>query len=105
VGQQHFNATFQELSRGWVPGTEALCFLPASPAIKPGRKNPGIVEHYEVIGPEKVGKFAEKAVPEHSGAAVQVKQPGRGPVGKGFLGNQFGGKMVVELGNQHEAVL
>jgi hypothetical protein len=70
-------------------------------AIKPGRKDAGIVEDDEVAWLEKVGEFAEQAIGVAAAGALQVQHAGAVAGGEGFLGDEFTGKMEVEIGNPH----
>jgi hypothetical protein len=70
-------------------------------AIKPGGKDAGIVEDDEVAWLEKVGEFAEQAIGVAAAGALQVQHAGAVAGGEGFLGDEFTGKMEVEIGNPH----
>jgi len=70
-------------------------------AIKPGGKNAGIVEDDEIAGLQEVGEFAEQAMGIAAAGSLQVQHAGAVARGEGLLGDEFGGKVEVEIGNPH----
>ncbi len=52
----------RKLARGRIARAEGLGFCPAPPAVKAGRKDPRVVEHDQVVRPQKVRKIAKLAV-------------------------------------------
>ena len=70
-------------------------------AIKPGGKNAGIVEDNEIAGLQKVGEVAEQAIGIAATGPLQVQHAGAVACGEGFLGDEFVGKVEVEIGNPH----
>ena len=70
-------------------------------AIKPGRKDAGVVEDDEIAGLQKVREFAEQRVRIAAAGALQVQHAGAVAGGEGLLGDEFAGKVEMEIGNPH----
>ena len=65
-------------------------------------KDAGVVEDHQIAGPQEFGKVAEQAIGIVAAASLQVQHAGAVACGEGVLGDEFVGKMEVEVGNQHE---
>ncbi len=70
-------------------------------AIKPGRKNAGIVEDDEIAGSQKVGEFTKQGVRIAAANPLQAQHAGAVAGGEGFLRDEFDGKVEVEIGDLH----
>ncbi len=92
AGQENFDASTQEISRGGICRAEWLRLDPTPAAIQPGGKDAGVVEHHQVIGSQQVRKIPELQVSQLRLAAIQVQQARPCPVGRGLLSNEFLGK-------------
>jgi hypothetical protein len=74
----------------------------ACPApVKPRWKDSSVVEDHKIARPQQIRKVAEVAISILATTPVQMEHARAGAVGKGLLGNEFGGKMKLEVGNQH----
>ncbi len=70
-------------------------------AIKPGRKDAGVVEDDEIAGLQKVREFAEQTIRIAAAGALQVQHAGAVTGGEWLLGDEFAGKVEIEIGNPH----
>jgi hypothetical protein len=70
-------------------------------AVKPGRKDAGVVEDDEIAGLQKVGEFAEQAIGIAAAGTLQMQHTRSVAGGEGLLGDEFVGKVKVEIGNPH----
>jgi hypothetical protein len=96
-GEQYLDHALEKVTRRWVLRAYRLRLCPASPAVEACRKNSGIIEHSQVVWPEQVGEVAKPTVIKRSRAAVQLQKAGCSPIRQWFLGNQFRGKVIIEL--------
>jgi len=101
ASKQYFHASFQEVARGWIVRAERLRFSSAAAAIETRRENTSVVEDDEIVGAQKGRKVTEPAVFKPSGCGREVKKPRGGALWKRLLGDQFFGKIVMEIGNKH----
>jgi hypothetical protein len=100
--QQDFDAAAQKIARRGIVRAERLSAGSLAAAIEARRKDAGVIEDQEIAGPKQVREFAELAVlvaagpveVQHAGSFDRARRPG-------FLGDEFIGKMEVEVGNQH----
>lgn len=99
--QQNFDAPLKEIARRGVVGTDRLGLRATPPAVEPGGKYAGVVEHEKVVGPQKAGKVAEDEVLGSSGLPIQVEHPRSAAVGQSLLGDLPRRKVVVEVGYLH----
>ena len=84
--QQNFDAPLEEIARRGVVGTDRLGLRATPPAVEPGGKYAGVVEHEKVVGPQKAGKVAEDEVLGSSGLPIQVEHPRSAAVGQSAPG-------------------
>ena len=80
---------------------ERLRSIALASAVKSCRENPGVVQHQQVVGPKKAGKFPEISIGDLPGVAVQVKQSRSGTVRERFLCDLLFGKIVVKVRDEH----
>ena len=65
----------------------------------------GIVKNQQIAGPQQLGKVAKHEVVEAIVTAVELQQPRSRPVGQRLLRDQFLRQAIVEIGNQHKAIM
>src|ERR1035441_6248347 len=65
----------------------------------------GIVKNQQIAGPQQLGKVAKHEVVEAIVTAAEMQQPRSRPVGQRFLGDQFLGQAIIEIGDQHKAIM
>jgi hypothetical protein len=70
-----------------------------------GRKHSGIVSNQQVARPQQPRKIAENTIFKAVRRTHQVEQAGGGSIRQGFLGNQFGRKREIEVGDQHGPII
>jgi len=70
-------------------------------AIEARGKDAGVIEDEEIAGLKQVREVAELAVGIVAAGPVEVQHAGGIANCGGFLGDEFIGKMEVEVGNQH----
>lgn len=102
AGEENFDTAVKEIASGRIVRTDGLSVSAFAAAIEPGGKNAGVVEDDEVARPQQNGKVTKFAVGPLSGGALHVQHAGSVTGSKRFLGNEFVGKMEVEIGNQHK---
>jgi hypothetical protein len=62
---------------------------------------PGGIEYEQIAGGEEAGKVGKPGILQHRlvpGRASQDQKPTSPPVGRWFLGDQLGRKVVIEIG-------
>jgi hypothetical protein len=96
-GEQYLDQALEKVMCRGVLRAYWLGFSAASPAVEACRENSGIIEHNQVVWPEQVGEVAKPTVTKRPQAAVQLQKAGCSPVRQWFLGNQFRGKVIIEL--------
>jgi len=101
AGEQNFDAAVEEITRGGITRADRLSMGALAAAIKPGRKDAGIVEDDEIAGLQKIREVAEQAIGIFAAGSLQVQHAGAVAGGEGFLGDEFGRKVEVEIGNPH----
>ena len=74
-------------------------------AVKPGGQHAGIVEDEAIVGFQIGREVAERAIFPRARGAIDDEHPRPGAVGKGFLGDEIAGKMVVEIRQKHLSLL
>ena len=70
-------------------------------AEEPSGKDAGIIKDDEIAGLQEVREFVEKAVGIAAADAPQVQHAGAVSGGERFLGDEFAGKVEVEVGDPH----
>ena len=61
----------------------------------------GVVENEEIAGLEELREVGEEVVAECSGGAVEDQHTAGAALGGRVLGDEFGGKIVMEVGDEH----
>jgi hypothetical protein len=89
--------------RGELAGEKDFDAAPSAFAasVETGGKDASVVEDQEIAGVQKVGEVAEQAIGIFAAGSLQMQQAGSVAGGEGFLGDEFGGKVEVEIGNPH----
>src|SRR5579863_492408 len=105
LGQQGLNPSLQKVSRSQILWTQGIRPRPASPSIEPCRKHARVIEHDQIIGTKQLGKRAETMVFQCAGPSVDAQEARAGTVRQRFLGDQFFWEMIVEVGNEHAALI
>lgn len=101
AGEQDLDASVKEIASGGVAAADGLGSEAGAMPVETGGKNASVVKNYNVVRAQKIGKIAEMAVVKLSGCAVEVQHAGTIACGKRLLGDEFFGKMEVEIRNQH----
>jgi hypothetical protein len=101
AGQQNLDAAVEEVAGRRIVRADRLSAGAFTATIEPGGKNAGVVEDYEIAGPQQVRKVAEQGIGIAAGGALQVQHARTVTGGEGFLGDEFVGKVEMEIGNQH----
>jgi hypothetical protein len=105
AGEENFDASVEKIARGGIARAEGLGFKTGAPSVKAGGKYAGVVEDHKIGGLKKAGKIAKLTIAEGTGGSRKVKQPGGGTVRGGLLGDEFFGKVVVEIGDEHGLII
>ena len=101
AGQQDLDTAVEKIASGRIVRADGLSAGAFTAAIKPGGKNAGIVEDHNIVGLQQARKVAELAVGIAAGGSLQVEHAGAVAGRGGLLGDEFVGKIKVEVGNQH----
>ena len=72
---------------------------------QPGRQHSGVVSYQQVARPQQFRQIVKNAVFKALGRAHKMKQAGGGAIQQRFLGNQFGGKREIEIGDKHVPII
>ncbi len=99
--EQHLNASLQEFTSRRILYTDRLCPHSSPPPIQPGRKHARVIEDDQITGPQQFRRITKLPILQPARFRVQMQKARRRPVRQGLLGNQFFGKVVVELRYQH----
>ncbi len=92
----------EELTGRRIVRADGLSVDSLAAAIEPGVKDAGVVEDHQIAGPQEGGEVAEQAIGIVAAGPLQMQHARSVARGKGILGDEFVGKMEVEVGNQHE---
>ncbi len=101
AGQKNFDAAVKEIASGRIARANRLGVSAFAAAEEPRWKDAGVVENDEIAGLQKVGKFTEQAIRIIAAGSLQAQHAGAVAGGEGFLGDEFAGKVEVEIGNPH----
>src|SRR5664280_3094432 len=104
-GQQHFDSTTKEVFRRGILGRERLRARAAAMSEKARRQYLGIVKNQQIVGPQQLGKVAKNEVVQAIVTATEAQHPRSGPVRQRLLRDQFLRQAIVEIGNQHTAIM
>jgi hypothetical protein len=85
--EQNFDAAAEKIARGRMVRAERFGASALAAAIKPRRKNAGVVEDHQIPGLQEVGKVIEPAVGMVAGGSLQVEHAGSVARGEGLLGD------------------
>jgi len=61
----------------------------------------GVVQNEEIAGLEELREVGEEVVAKCSGCAVEDQHTARSALGGRVLGDEFGGQVVMEVGDEH----
>lgn len=100
-GEQNFDSAVQKIAGCGVVGTERLRLEPAATSVKASGKYASVVEDYQVIGPEELGKLAKMHVAHTPAATIEMEQAGSGAVREWLLSDLVLGQIVMELRDKH----
>ena len=101
AGQQNFDTAAKEIASRRIAWANRVSTDALSSAVKPRWKYPSVIEDEQVAGPQQLREVAELAIGILAAGPQQMQHTGVVAAGKRFLGNEFAGKMEVEVGNQH----
>jgi hypothetical protein len=101
AGKQDFDAAVEKIAGRRIMGTDRLSAGSLAAAIEARGKDAGIIEDEQIAGLKQVREIAELAVGILAAGSLEVQHAGGIANGGGFLGDEFFGKMEVEVGNQH----
>src|SRR5215469_9224871 len=68
-------------------------------------QNPGVIQDQQVVGAQQVRKFLKGGVYNDPSGAIKAQHAGGTAVGERLFRDQFVWKVVVEVGNQHRAIM
>lgn len=105
AGQKNLDAAVEEIAGSRIVRADRVSAGAFAAAMEPGGKDAGVVEDHEIAGLQQVWEIAEHAVGVAAAGSLQVQHAGSVAVGEGVLGNEFVGKVEVEVGNQHDVRL
>lgn len=99
--EQDLDAPVKKIAGGEIAAANGLGAKAGAASVKTSGKDAGVVENYNIVGAEQIGKVAKIAVVIFAGGALQVQHAGAVAGGERLLGDEFLGKMEVEIGNLH----
>lgn len=101
ASKEDLGPSVEKIPCGGIPRANGLRVESGATRIETRRKDARVVEDNEIVGTEKMGEIAELAVGKCFVSCAYVEQARGGTVGEGLLGNEFRGKIEVEIGDQH----
>jgi len=101
ASQQNLDAAAEKIMRGRIVRAQGLSVDAFAAAVEAGGKNAGVVEDHEIAGAQQVGEVAELAIRKFAAGSLQVQHAGTVTGSERFLSDEFGGKVEMEIGNQH----
>lgn len=99
--QQNLDSAAEEITGRWIVRADSLSMDACPAPVKPRWKDSSVVEDHQVAGPQQIWKVAKVAISILAADPLQMQHAGAVASGEGLLGYEFGGKMKVEVGNQH----
>jgi hypothetical protein len=63
--------------------------------VEPGGKDPGVVDHQQVVGVQILGQVPERSMPDVPTGPVEHQEAGGVPLRPGVLGHQFRGQEII----------
>jgi hypothetical protein len=103
--QQNLDAALQEVARRRIMRADRLSLCAFAAAVKPRRKDASVVKNNEIAGAQQIRKITELAITVASAISLKVQHSGAISRCERFLGDEFFGKMKVEVRDQHRARL
>lgn len=91
----------EEVARGRIVRADRLGARALAAAVETRWKDASVVEDDEIAGTQEVGEVMEQAVGKMAAGSLQVQHAGGIAGSEGILGDEFVGKMEVEVRNQH----
>jgi hypothetical protein len=101
ASEQHLDAAVKKIAGSGILRADRLSPSPSTAAVKPGGKHACVVEHDQVAGPQQIRELAKLKIGPLAAGSRDAQHAGGIANGKGFLGNEFVGKMKMEVRNQH----
>jgi len=95
--EQYLDPALEKVVGGWVARAYGLGLCPASGTVEARRKDPRVIEYYEITCPKEIGKVTKPVIVKPTRITVYPEQPGRSPISKGLLGDQFRGKAIIKF--------
>ena len=99
--KQDLDASPEKIVSSGIVRAQRLGLKTCSSSVESSGKNAGVVEHDEIVGAQPIGEIAELAIPKHARGGIHLQKTRRGAVCQRFLGNEFLGQLVVEVGDKH----
>ncbi len=101
ASEQDLDASVKKIAGGGVAAADGLGAKAGAVSVETGGKDASVVENYNIVRTEEIGKVAELAVLIRAGGAFEVQHAGTVARGERLLGDEVFGEMEVEIGNQH----
>jgi hypothetical protein len=95
--EQDFDPALEKVVGRWVAQAHGLGLSPASRTVEARRKDPRVIEYHEITRPKQIGKVTKPVIVKRTRVTVYPQQPGRSPIGKGILGDQFRRKVIIKF--------
>ena len=101
AGEEDFDAPLEEIAGCGIVKAKRLRMEAGTSSVQAGWKDFRVIEYDQVGGAEEVGEITKCAIVKCTGFGIQVQQAGGSAVGKSLLRDEFFGKVVIEVGNEH----
>jgi hypothetical protein len=105
LGQQHLDATMQEVAHGGILGAKRLRMESGAVSEEAGGDDTRVVQDEQVIGPQEAWKIPELRVAELTGNPPQAEHSSRSPVHERLLCDQFFWELEVEIRDEHTTII
>src|SRR5271157_2037853 len=103
--QQDLDFAAQEVAGGGVRRGYMLGARAAAVSEETGGQDAGVVEYQQIVGPQEFREIPKSGIAQAASGAVEVQHAGRRPVAQRLPGDQFVREVVVEVGDQHTAIM
>jgi hypothetical protein len=101
AGEQNFDAAVEKIAGRGILRAERLSAGALAAAIQASGKDASVIEDEQIAGLKQAGEVPKLAIGILAAGSLEVEHAGGIANGGGFLGDEFLGKMEVEVGNLH----
>jgi len=101
AGEQDLDASVEKIARGRIARAGRLGLETGAASVKACGKDAGVVKNEKVVGTEEIGKVKKFPIVNLAARRRKMKQARGRAVKQGLLRDEFGRKIVIEIGDEH----